>query len=814
MKKIFILLATAFCLCMANKTIMAQVASGTTGTCTWMLTGTSLDYTLTISGNGVMGDYNENTTPWYSYNSDIKTLDIQQGVMSIGYYAFSGCSGLTSITIPNTVKVIGQGAFSECNSLISVSIPNSVTSIGHRAFSYCNSLTSVNIPDSVTILDSYIFYSCSGLISVSIPNSVFSIGERAFYDCSSLTSITIPNTLIFIRNYAFSGCSSLNSVNIPDSVTTIGEGAFSDCSGLTSISVDINNKAYSSTDGVLFNKAKTILICCPAGKTGSYSIPNTVISIEDGAFFNCSGLTSVSIPNSVTSIGDEAFYGCSGLTSVTIPNTVTSMGNSAFESCSGLTSVTISNSITTIGQKTFSECSSLTSAIIPHLVTSIGDYAFYGCSGLTSISIPNLITTIGDYAFYGCSGLIGSLVIPNSVSAIGDYAFYGCSSLTGSLSIPHSITAIGNSTFADCSSLTSVNIPNTVTAIGNYAFAGCGNLKKLTLADGTNMLSLYGISSTVRGIYYGSFYNCPIDTLYLGRNINVTFDYTHYRSVFGSSIKYATIPDTVTSIGTYAFFGCSDLTAVVLPANLTSIEDYAFADCGGLTSISIPYTVTVIGNNAFRNCNGLTEIYVKAINPPSVSNYTFLNISTTTPVYIPCGTITAYQNADYWNDFTNIIEELPFTVTVQSNDTTMGNATIIQANTCTNDTVIISATPNNGYRFVQWNDGNKQNPRTITLTQDITFTATFEAGTAITDIKASTISIYPNPARNNINITLPENVSQAVFTLYDMQGKVFIRKEISSQETVSVSNLATGIYIYNIITNKQKHTGKLIIKNE
>jgi hypothetical protein len=179
-----------------------------------------------------------------------------------------------------------------------------------------------------------------------------------------------------------------------------------------------------------------------------------VTSIGYGAFYCCSGLTSVTIPSSVTSIGGSAFYGCSGLTSVTIPNGVTSIGNNAFYGCSGLTSVTIPNSVTSIGNGAFYNCSGLTSVTIPNSVTSIGDRAFYGCSGLTSVTIPNSVTSIGSYAFSGCSGLT-SVTIPNSVTSIGERAFSGCSGLT-TITIGNGIKNIYNLAFAKCEELADV----------------------------------------------------------------------------------------------------------------------------------------------------------------------------------------------------------------------------------------------------------------------------------------------------------------------------------------------------------------------
>ena len=347
-------------------------------------------------------------------------------VTSIGSYAFRNCSGLTIVTISNSVTSIGNHAFENCISLTSVTIGNSVTSIENSAFYGCNKLVEVINKSSLNITkgnnsngsvggyalniktsgesdivnkDGYLFYTydnahyllsymgavtsltlpdtdngnnyeiynyafsgCSSLTSIIIPDSVTSIGDQAFYGCTGLTSIIIPDSVTSIGIDAFMDCSSLTSVTIPDSVTSIGIDAFSNCSSLTSITVDENNANYSSQDGILYNKNKTTIIQVPRGISRAITLPNTLTSIADDAFYKCSGLTSITIPNSVTSIGDWTFYGCTGLTNITIPDSVTSIGNCAFCGCSSLTSITI-----------------------PDSVTSIGSYAFYYCSGLTII---------------------------------------------------------------------------------------------------------------------------------------------------------------------------------------------------------------------------------------------------------------------------------------------------------------------------------------------------------------------------------------------------------------------------------------------
>jgi hypothetical protein len=290
--------------------------SGKTGSLNW-----SLDNgTLTISGTGAMPDYEMKysesgfsfpTYPW----SGITAVNIGDGVTSIGNYAFM-YQGVKSVTIPGSVTSIGAQAFFQC-SLTSVIIPNSVKVIECGAFAM-NRLTSVIIPNSVKVIESGAFAICLNLTDVTIGNGVTEIGWNAFY-----------------------GCESLTSVNIPNSVTEIGTSAFGYCSRLNAITVDGSNTAFSSIDGVLFNKDKTILIQCPEGKTGkSYDIPSSVKEIEWCAFWN-SSLTAVNIPNSVTRIGMSAFESCRNLKAVIIPNSVTEIEYEAFFDCDSLRSVTV-----------------------------------------------------------------------------------------------------------------------------------------------------------------------------------------------------------------------------------------------------------------------------------------------------------------------------------------------------------------------------------------------------------------------------------------------------------------------------------------
>jgi hypothetical protein len=286
-------------------------------------------------------------------------------------YVYLDLSGSTITTIPDS-------AFND-------GIPNPPYSTG------CDTLTGIIIPSGVTNIGLYAFERCSSLSSVTIPNGVTVIKQAAFAYCNSLTSIIIPEGVTTIYYDAFI-YSSLSSVSIPNSVTFIGGGAFANCSNLSTINVGSGNNAYTSDNGVLYNKNKTSLLSYPAGKTEtSFFIPNSVTSIENYAFYGCASLVSVNLPNSVTSIGSEAFFNCTSLSSVNIPNGITSIAYCAFSYCSSLDNVIIPDSVTSISKQAFGFCSSLTNITIPGSVTSIGEFAFTNCTSLSSVEFKGTI---------------------------------------------------------------------------------------------------------------------------------------------------------------------------------------------------------------------------------------------------------------------------------------------------------------------------------------------------------------------------------------------------------------------------------------
>ena len=592
----------------------------------------------------------------------------EYSVISIGYRAFYNCKSLTSVTIPNSVTSIRGDAFSYCSGLSSVTIGNGVTNIGSNAFLECENLTSVRISDLAawcTILferaidqgentqyANPLYYAGNLYLNntlvddLVIPNGVTEIGFQAFAYCTSITSVTIPEGVTSLGKGAFLGCSNLSSIKLPTSLTNLGTYTFFGCSNLTSI-----------------------------------KIPNNVTIIGEYTFENCTNLTSVEIPSSVTYIGYEAFAYCRNLTSFTnhaatpqsmdtpcftmvtlanatlyvpaesialynaYPNwaqfgTIKAIGDNpapciiASGTCGAqgdnLTWTLTCDSVLTISgtgamadyqnatQTPWNGYSSLIQSVIMNdNVTTVSNYAFAFCSNLKNVSLNQTLTTIGEHAFFSCP-LLESVVIPDNVIVIGYNAFAQCSWLT-SVHIGNKVTTIGKGAFARCGRLSSVVMFNSVTSIGENAFDNCSALTTI---------------------------NIPNSITSIGKE---TF-------AFCAALTSIEIPESVTSIGENAFYGCSGLTSIAIPNSVTTIGNGAFAGCTGLTSVTIGNSVTSIGGFAFEGCRGLTSITNYAIEPQTINSNVFTNVDKSTcTLYVPAESVEAYQTADVWKDFGNIL---------------------------------------------------------------------------------------------------------------------------------------------------------------
>ena len=583
-----------------------------------------------------------------------------------------------------------------------------LTFIGERAFYNCEGLTSVIIPNSVTTLNQYAFAFCYYLTSVGLPNSLTTIGNYAFESCFRLNSIIIPNTVMTIGNWAFYDCSGLVSLEIPASVTSIGNYAFCYCTGLAQITVAAANGVFDSRNNcnaIIETSTNTLRFGCK-----NSFIPNTVTALGTNAFLDMD-IISVHIPQSVTSIGTKAFGGCSLLEQITvaqnnpvfdsrnncnaivetstnklvvgckntiIPNTITTIGDYAFYNCEGLTSIVVPNSVTTLNQYAFAFCYHLISVGMSNSLTTIGNYAFESCFRLNSINIPNTVVTIGNWAFYDCSGLV-SLEIPASVISIGNYSFYDCTKLTHIISWANNPPALGNNVFVGVDKSIPVYVSagrisiyqavygwneftnyQEITNNGENIFFADVNVKALCVAnwdingDGELSYSEAAVVTNLGEVFKNNTTIISFNELQYFTGLT-TIGEDAFRGC--ENLSLVTIPNFVNSIGDYAFRGCYDLTSIVIPNSVIVIGNYAFYSCFDLVLVTIGNSVIFIGNYAFSWCSDLSSMSVLAETPPSLSNGAFNYVDKSIPVYVPCGSMAAYQSSAYWNEFTNIQED-------------------------------------------------------------------------------------------------------------------------------------------------------------
>ena len=630
-------------------------------------------------------------------------------VTSIGYYAFSDCSRLTSVTIPNSVTSIGESAFSGCSGLTSVTIPNSVTFIGGYAFRGCSGLTSVTIPNSVTSIGSSAFRGCSGLTSVTIPNSVTSIGESAFSGCTGLTSVTFNAekcTYMGSDSYpVFNNCINLTTLNIGNKVTTIPNYAFYDCTGLHSLTIgtgvlSIGRYAIGYYKYDHGNIKKTIgkVIWHPNTPPTGYREVNSRVSYVANdlytgmsceykyiykylsSLFEVDGIryvpvspsertcdaidctynqeqTDISLCKTVSYKGvsmtlkDIKPYTCYNNTHITkvIINYEGNIGNYAFYDCSAIISADITAE--SIGDYAFKESATKNEATFKIVAKTIGETAFSGCSKMTKATLGESLTSIGGSAFSGCTSLEG-ITIPNNVESIGQCTFEDCSALSYA-KIGSGLKAIPYSTFSGCASIPSITIPKNVTEIGNYAFSGCKSLADVYIEDREDELSLGSNGSSPL------FSGCPLKTVYIGGNISYPTSSGNGYSPFyrNTSLEKVIITDKETEISENEFYGCTGLKYITMGDGIEKIGDWAFSGCSSLDFFRVGSNVKTIGKEAFSDCTAMTKLITTAPVPPTCGSQALDDINKwTCKLFVNKESIDQYKAAEQWKEFFFISE--------------------------------------------------------------------------------------------------------------------------------------------------------------
>ena len=478
-----------------------------------------------------------------------------------------------------------------------------------------------------------------------ITYTVSSIGAQAFMNCKSLTAITIPNSVIAIGGSAFSGSALYKDVN----------NWHNECLYIDNCLI----AAKKTLSGTCVIKEGTRVIAGSAFGTcadlTAVDIPNSVVGIGSGAFNCCSALTSVAIPSGVTSIEDYTFNECTSLSSITLPNTITSIGDFALYNCSTLVAFDMPTHVKSIGKAAFMDCRNLTSAItIPEGVTCIADSAFYFCTHIPSITLPQTITQIGNYAFSNCY-LLTSITIPKNVTKIGSFAFNYCYPTTivvengnthydsrdncnaiietannklikgcCNTTIPNTVTQIEEYAFVDQACPSSITIPKSVVNIGLFSFYDCYKLSSIVVENGNPIYDSRDNCNAIIETASNKLMKGCVNTT-IPNTITSIGDYAFY-DVFIYDSAYVVIPNSVKSIGNAAFRYCTTLVSVALPEGLTSIGHYAFYGCYDLANINFPNSMTDIGDYAFYRCFPLKSVVIPD-NVTSVGNCTFYSCS-------------------------------------------------------------------------------------------------------------------------------------------------------------------------------------------
>lgn len=564
----------------------------------------------------------------FSHCTKLTSLTIPNSVLSTGQFAFSYCTGLKSVVIPDSFKSIARSAFIHCSGLESVIIPGSVTSIEEGAFSNCSALKSIIIPDAVTSIGGYTFSNCSELASIDIPNSITSIDSYTFNGCSKLASIIIPGSIRTIGNSSFANCTGLTSVIIPQSVIRIGSDSFAGCSSLkksaypdrlsnpfdNGVAVEYDPDGVIIEDGWIYGPDKKEIRFAPYTLEGEFTIPDTTTGIGNAAFEGCSKLTSIVCTRATPPImHDNSFSGLYDRVDLYVPEGAltryVSTNWSLFKYMHG-PGQNVYYLPYSDGFLNYRLITSYNSEEKNQAIVIPGNY-----SGKISVperftytsesgdNIRYYVTAIGYKAFADTDINEVSFNSRIDLRSISDYAFYNCRNLK-SINIPSTVENIGSKAFADCRAINAIDIPSSVKHLGAEAFAGCSALTSIHLNDGLESIGdeafkmpdmkalgseLY-MPSTIKEIGKDAFSNIKFSSVDIS-------DISSWCGINFSN-EYS---NPLCTTGKISVNG-KDVSVLTIPGDVTEVNDFSFINCANISEVALPYGLERIGQKSFYDC--------------------------------------------------------------------------------------------------------------------------------------------------------------------------------------------------------------------
>lgn len=738
----------------------------------------------------------------------LTNISIPNSVTKIWNNAFHGCTGLSILNIPNSVTSIGNGAFEGCTGLTTMLIPNSVTSLGDSVFMDCSSLTTLQLPNMNTLGCKFL-YNCKNLSSLTIPNSVTSIGTYAFGKCSSLKSLILPENVTNVGDYAFAGCTNLQYIKLGKKITQLKPNAFNNCINLKGVHWNIPsfedfNFSQAKLDSIIFGDNVLQIpnnICAGQNLLSKAELHDGITVIGENSFSGCTSLGNIHFPNALQKIKANAFNG-TPLISLTIPLNVDEIGTNAFLGCNPKI-VNWNADGTGLNPQNMDFGNRLEKVIFSDKVKVIHPNLFKNQTKISELYIPSGYVRVG--AFEGCTGL-QKLTFGANVTKLDASAFKGCTNLSGALVLSDALDTIPSWTFSNCTKITSVTIGKNAKKISG--FEGCTGIKTVYNFSYQSFVPHAG-GADHPAYYADRVYNNPDiqgDFIFSGHSLMgytgnaaeitlpATYKGTSY-SIEAQAFADATqliainIPDAVSYIGISAFAGCTGLISLSIPNSVTQIWKNAFDGCSNITSVSIGANMQSIGANAFANCSSIQDISCSAQTPPTANANTFSNVPTNATLYVPAGSRSAYQSAQGWNRFTNIVESNLVNVTgVSLNASTLTLAKKGEA------VLYATVAPSNAtYKTVAWSSSNTsvaevtngvvygKNAGTATITCTTTNggrTATCDVTVLASEVLATGFKFYKYAARN---------------------GEEYVPySEMNPEDTLSFMELGTGFITVNV----------------